>query len=90
MKRADYEKLRLLTSKWRLEIANRYSMTDAEKQELERITKEYELLDNTIGKAIFYMHDFLGISHKEIANILHYTPLSVRVRYCEIKNILIE
>ena len=90
MKRADFEKIRLLSAKERLEIADRYKRTEEEKSELERLREEFNYLDNTIGKAIFYMHDFLGISHREIANILHYTKPSVIQRYYETKTILIE
>ena len=90
MTKQDYENLKLLSSKQRLELSNRYVMTEEEKNELKRLTDEYELLDNTMGKAIFYMHAFLGITFDEIARILNYTYQSARNRYYEIKDILVE
>ena len=89
MTRKEHERLKLLNGKQRLELSNRYVMTDEEKKELQKLKEDYESLDNTIGKAIFYMHDFLGISFSEIAEILNYTYQSARNRYYEIKSIIV-
>lgn len=89
MTKAEHEKLKLLCSKQRLENANRYLMTEEEKKELSQLRKEYDCLNNNIGKAIFYMHDFLGIGFFEISKILHYTYQSARNRYYEIKTSIV-
>lgn len=89
MTRGEHEKLKLLSSKQRLELSKRYVMNDKEKKELQKLKEEYELLDNTMGKAIFYMHDFLGISFSEIAQILNYTYHSVRARYYDTKVLIV-
>lgn len=88
MTKEDFENLRLLSSKKRLELANRYKMTAEEESNYQKLKEEYELLDDSIPKAVFYMHDFLGISYREIAKILNFTYGSIRVYYTYAKGIL--
>lgn len=89
MTRAEHEKLKLLCCKQRLEMSNRYLMTDEERNELSILRQEYDGLNNNMGKAIFYMHDFLGIDFDEIAKILNYTYHSVRARYYDTKTLIV-
>lgn len=89
MTREEHEKLKLLCSKQRLESANRYLMSDSEKEELKNLRIEYDELNDNMGKAIFYMHDFLGIDFDEIAKILNYTYNSVRARYYDTKILIV-
>lgn len=89
MTKNEYEKLKLLCGKQRLENANRYLMSEKEKKELKSLRIEYDELNDNIGKAIFYMHDFLGIDFSGIANILNYTYNSVRTRYYETKQLIV-
>lgn len=82
MTREDIEKIRLLSSKERLEKAHRYKMDEKEREELKKLTEAFEVgLENSIPKAIFYMRNFLGISNKEIAKILNFTYGTVRIYY---------
>lgn len=70
-------------------MANRYLMSEKEKAELKTLRIEYDELNDNIGKAIFYMHDFLGIDFYEIAGILNYTYHSVRARYYDTKTLIV-
>ena len=88
MTREDIKNLKLLASKKRLENANRYLMTEEEKMEFDRLLQDFERLHDSIPKAIFYMHDFLGIGHKEISKILNFSYMTVRIYYSDIVDIL--
>lgn len=89
MTEQDFKNIKLLSAKERLEKESLYSLTKEERNELERLKKDFDTLDNTVYKTVFYMHDFLGIDFTEIAEIINYTYQSARNRYYEAKSILI-
>ena len=88
MTKEEFDKLKYLASKQRLEIAKRYVMSDNEKLEFNKLKSAYEIIDNSVGKSIFYMHVFLGIDFYNISKILNYTYHTTRSRYYEVKDIL--